>query len=55
MGLKFVLGRGGIGKTTFMLNEIKKRVQDDETSPVILLKWKKICLNFSKEKKKISI
>ena len=24
MGLKFVLGRGGIGKTTFMLNEIKK-------------------------------
>ena len=37
MGLKFVLGRGGIGKTTFMLNEIKKRVQDDETSPVILL------------------
>ena len=37
MGLKFVLGRGGIGKTTFILNEIKKRVQDDETSPVILL------------------
>ena len=37
MGLRFVLGRGGIGKTTFMLNEIKKRVQDDETSPVILL------------------
>ena len=37
MGLKFVLGRGGIGKTTFMLYEIKKRVQDDETSPVILL------------------
>ena len=37
MGLKFVLGRGGIGKTSFMLNEIKNRVQDDETSPVILL------------------
>lgn len=37
MGLKFVLGRGGIGKTSFMLNEIKKRVQDNETSPVILL------------------
>ena len=62
MGLKFVLGRGGIGKTTFMLNEIKKRVQDDETSPVILLvpeqysfEMEKICLNFSKEKKKISI
>ena len=28
MGLKFVLGRGGIGKTTFMLNEIKKRVHE---------------------------
>ena len=37
MGLRFVLGRGGIGKTTYMLNEIKKRVQDNETSPVILL------------------
>ena len=24
MGLRFVLGRGGIGKTTYMLNEIKK-------------------------------
>lgn len=37
MGLRFVLGKGGIGKTSFMLNEIKKRVQDNETSPVILL------------------
>ena len=37
MGLRFVLGRSGIGKTTYMLNEIKKRVQDYETSPVILL------------------
>ena len=37
MGLRFVLGRGGIGKTTYMLNEIKKRVQDNETSPVVLL------------------
>ncbi|MEG0855762.1 MAG: helicase-exonuclease AddAB subunit AddB [Terrisporobacter sp.] len=37
MGLRFVLGRGGIGKTTFMLNQIKNRVQDNETSPVILL------------------
>lgn len=24
MGLRFVLGKGGIGKTSFMLNEIKK-------------------------------
>ncbi|WP_455539494.1 helicase-exonuclease AddAB subunit AddB [Terrisporobacter sp.] len=37
MGLRFVLGRGGIGKTSYMLNEIKKRVQDNETSPVVLL------------------
>lgn len=37
MGLKFVFGRGGSGKTTYLLNEIKKRVQDSETSPVILL------------------
>ena len=29
MGLRFVLGRGGIGKTTYMLNEIKKSVQDN--------------------------
>ena len=37
MGLRFILGKGGIGKTSFMLNEIKQRVQDNETSPVILL------------------
>ena len=37
MGLRFVLGRSGIGKTTYMLSEIEKRVQDNETSPVVLL------------------
>ncbi|HSQ87549.1 helicase-exonuclease AddAB subunit AddB [Romboutsia sp.] len=37
MSVKFVLGRGGSGKSTYILDEIKKRVQDDETSPVILL------------------
>lgn len=37
MGLRFVFGRGGSGKSTYLLNEIKTRVQDDETTPVILL------------------
>ena len=37
MSIRFVLGRGGSGKSTCVLNEIKKRVQDNETSPVILL------------------
>lgn len=37
MSVKFVLGRGGSGKSTYILDEIKKRVQDNETSPVILL------------------
>ena len=37
MGLRFVFGRGGSGKSTYLLNEIKTRVQDNETSPVILL------------------
>ena len=37
MGLRFVFGRGGSGKSTYLLNEIKQRVQDNETTPVILL------------------
>ena len=37
MGLRFVFGRGGSGKSTYLLNEIKARVQDDETTPVVLL------------------
>lgn len=37
MSVKFVFGRGGSGKSTYMLEDIKKRVQDNETSPVILL------------------
>ncbi|MEG1311220.1 MAG: helicase-exonuclease AddAB subunit AddB [Romboutsia sp.] len=37
MSLRFVLGRGGSGKSTYMLNEIKKRVQDDEITPVIMI------------------
>ena len=37
MSVRFVFGRGGSGKSTYLLNEIKKRVQDDETTPVIML------------------
>ncbi|MGL4911432.1 MAG: UvrD-helicase domain-containing protein, partial [Romboutsia sp.] len=37
MGLRFVLGRGGSGKSTYILEKIKERVQDNETSPVIIL------------------
>ena len=37
MSLRFIFGRGGSGKSTYILNEIKKRVQDDETTPVIML------------------
>ena len=37
MSVKFILGRGGSGKSTNILEKIKKRVQDDETRPVILL------------------
>ena len=37
MSVKFILGRGGSGKSTYMLEQIKERVQDNETSPVIRL------------------
>ena len=33
MSVKFILGRGGSGKSTYMLEQIKERVQDNETSP----------------------
>ena len=37
MSVKFILGRGESGKSTYMLDKIQERVQDNETSPVILL------------------
>lgn len=37
MGLRFVLGRGGSGKSTYILEQIKQRVLDNDTTPVIIL------------------
>ncbi len=37
MSVKFVLGRGGSGKSTHILEQIKNRVKDNETTPIILL------------------
>lgn len=53
MGLRFVLGRGGIGKTTYMLDQIKNRVQDNETSPVILLAPEQYTFEMEKKMSKL--
>ncbi|WOW56003.1 PD-(D/E)XK nuclease family protein [Clostridioides difficile] len=37
MGLRFVLGRSGSGKSTYILDEIKKEAQKNETTSIILL------------------
>ncbi len=37
MSVRFILGRCGSGKSTYILESIKNRVQDDEKTPVILL------------------
>lgn len=37
MSVRFILGRSGSGKSTYILEAIKNRVQDDEKTPVILL------------------
>ncbi len=37
MGLKFILGRGGSGKSTYILEEIKKKAQENEITPIIML------------------
>lgn len=36
MGLRFVLGRSGSGKSTYILDEIKKEAQKNETTSIIL-------------------
>ena len=62
MSVKFILGRGGSGKSTYMLDKIQERVQDNETSPVILLlqnsihfEMEKGLVNYSQETRKINI
>jgi len=37
MGLKFILGRSGSGKSTYILEEIKRKAQENETTPIIML------------------
>ena len=37
MGLKFILGRGGSGKSKYILEEIKKKAQENEITPIIML------------------
>lgn len=37
MGLKFIYGRAGSGKSHYCLNSIKKRIEDGCTQPLILL------------------
>ena len=55
MGLRFVFGRGGSGKSTYLLNEIKTRVQDNETSPVILLVPEQYSFEMEKRVSKFSL
>ena len=37
MGLKFILGRSGSGKSTYILEEIKRKAQENEIAPIIML------------------
>lgn len=37
MSLRFIYGRAGSGKTEFCLSDIKKRIEDNESYPLILL------------------
>ncbi|WP_305303343.1 UvrD-helicase domain-containing protein, partial [Romboutsia ilealis] len=55
MSVKFILGRGGSGKSTYMLDKIKERVQDNETSPVILLVPEQYTFEMEKRMSKLFI
>ena len=37
MGVKFILGRSGCGKTEHMISEIKELLKTEETSPIVIL------------------
>lgn len=37
MGIRFIYGRAGAGKTSFCLNQIKKKIDNDKTNKLILL------------------
>ncbi len=37
MGLRFVLGRSGSGKSTYILDEIKKKLKNETTSIILLV------------------
>ncbi|MEG2972149.1 MAG: helicase-exonuclease AddAB subunit AddB [Clostridium sp.] len=53
MGLKFIFGRSGRGKTTYCLNNIKKDLEENRGSKYILLVPEQ--LTFSSESKMLSI
>ena len=55
MSVKFIVGRGGSGKSTYMLEEIRERVQDNETSPVILLVPEQYTFEMEKRMSKLFI
>ncbi|MDR1774122.1 MAG: exodeoxyribonuclease V subunit gamma, partial [Clostridioides sp.] len=49
MSVRFIFGRGGIGKTSYILEDIKRRTQNDERSPILIIVPEQY--SFSMEKK----
>ena len=37
MGIRFIYGRAGSGKSTFCLNEIKERIKSGDTNKLIYI------------------